>query len=88
LDTTDYEEEMYDQICKDVPRTSSDIPLFHYGDIRTMLTRILYIWAMKHPASVCPPSPPPPPSPPLRSPSFRTYSFSPLHRATSKASTT
>eukprot|EP01127_Copromyxa_protea_P015840 TRINITY_DN461_c0_g1_i1.p1 TRINITY_DN461_c0_g1~~TRINITY_DN461_c0_g1_i1.p1 ORF type:complete len:425 (+),score=70.81 TRINITY_DN461_c0_g1_i1:551-1825(+) len=51
LDTSDYEEVMYDQICKDVPRTSSDIPFFHYAETRTMLTRILYIWAMRHPAS-------------------------------------
>lgn len=38
-------------ISYDVPRTQPDYPLFHINPIQQMLTRILYIWNSRHPAS-------------------------------------
>ena len=35
----------------DVPRTAPDVQLFRDERIKKLLTRILYIWAMRHPAS-------------------------------------
>ena len=41
----------YRQIQKDVPRTMPEYPMFQNEKIKFMLTRILYIWSMRHPAS-------------------------------------
>ena len=41
----------YKQIQKDVPRTMPEYPMFQNEKIKFMLTRILYIWSMRHPAS-------------------------------------
>ena len=38
-------------ISYDVPRTQPDYPLFHIDAIQQMLTRILFIWNSRHPAS-------------------------------------
>ena len=45
------EQEMLRQVLVDVPRTAPTVPLFRHERIRRSLTRILYIWAMRHPAS-------------------------------------
>lgn len=38
-------------ISFDVPRTQPDYPLFHIEPIQKMLTRLLFIWNSRHPAS-------------------------------------
>lgn len=43
--------ETYRQIRIDIPRTNPVIPLFQQKTVQTMFERILYIWAIKHPAS-------------------------------------
>ena len=48
---TNSEQETLRQVLVDVPRTAPEVPLFHNDRIRRMLTRLLYIWAMRHPAS-------------------------------------
>eukprot|EP00276_Gloeochaete_wittrockiana_P005734 CAMPEP_0184661458 /NCGR_PEP_ID=MMETSP0308-20130426/38430_1 /TAXON_ID=38269 /ORGANISM="Gloeochaete witrockiana, Strain SAG 46.84" /LENGTH=513 /DNA_ID=CAMNT_0027102775 /DNA_START=233 /DNA_END=1771 /DNA_ORIENTATION=- len=50
-DRTDYEMNIYRQILVDVPRTNPDVPLFQTEVVQRSLERILYIWAMRHPAS-------------------------------------
>ena len=45
------EQETLRQVLVDVPRTAPDIPLFRRQEIRLLLSRLLYVWAMKHPAS-------------------------------------
>ena len=47
------EEELksYRQIQKDVPRTMPEYSMFQNNKIQFMLTRILYIWSLRHPAS-------------------------------------
>jgi len=45
------EQETLRQVLVDVPRTAPDVPLFRNDRIKRMLTRLLYIWAMRHPAS-------------------------------------
>ena len=45
------EQETLRQVLVDVPRTQPDIPLFRNDRIKRLLSRILYIWAMRHPAS-------------------------------------
>jgi hypothetical protein len=47
------EEELkiYRQIQKDIPRTMPDSSLFQQEKIQFMLTRVLYIWSLRHPAS-------------------------------------
>lgn len=45
------EQETLRQVLVDVPRTQPDIPLFRNDRIKRVLSRILYIWAMRHPAS-------------------------------------
>ena len=47
------EEELkiYVQIQKDIPRTMPESPLFQNNKVQYMLTRILYIWSLRHPAS-------------------------------------
>jgi len=45
------EQETLRQVLVDVPRTAPDVPLFRNAFIRQSLARLLYIWAMRHPAS-------------------------------------
>lgn len=45
------EQETLRQVIVDVPRTAPSVPLFKNERIRTRLKRLLYIWAMRHPAS-------------------------------------
>jgi hypothetical protein len=45
------EQEVLRQVIVDVPRTCPEIQLFRNDRIKRILTRILYIWAMRHPAS-------------------------------------
>lgn len=45
------EQETLRQVLVDVPRTAPDVPLFRNDMIRQSLSRLLYIWAMRHPAS-------------------------------------
>jgi hypothetical protein len=48
---TNSEQETLRQVLVDVPRTAPEVPLFHNDRIRRCLSRLLYIWAMRHPAS-------------------------------------
>jgi hypothetical protein len=48
---TNSEQETLRQVLVDVPRTAPEVPLFHNDRIRRSLSRLLYIWAMRHPAS-------------------------------------
>ena len=41
------------QIQIDLPRTNPKMPLFQQIGVQQILERILYIWAIRHPASVC-----------------------------------
>jgi hypothetical protein len=45
------EQETLRQVIVDVPRTAPNVPLFRNDRIRRILSRLLYIWAMRHPAS-------------------------------------
>lgn len=45
------EQETLRQVLVDVPRTAPEIPLFRQDRLRRRLARLLYIWAMRHPAS-------------------------------------
>lgn len=45
------EQETLRQVLVDVPRTQPDVPLFRNDRIKRVLSRLLYIWAMRHPAS-------------------------------------
>lgn len=45
------EQETLRQVLVDVPRTAPDVPLFRNEKIKRALSRLLYIWAMRHPAS-------------------------------------
>ncbi len=45
------EQETLRQVLVDVPRTAPEIRLFRDERIRRALARLLYIWAMRHPAS-------------------------------------
>ena len=42
---------MLRQILVDVPRTAPNVPLFHLETVQNMLRRLLYIWAIRHPAT-------------------------------------
>mmetsp|Transcript_30253 Transcript_30253/g.69341 ORF Transcript_30253/g.69341 Transcript_30253/m.69341 type:complete len:531 (-) Transcript_30253:1478-3070(-) len=48
---TPQEQETLRQILVDVPRTSPDVDLFREPRVATAMGRMLYIWAVKHPAS-------------------------------------
>eukprot|EP00527_Entomoneis_sp_CCMP2396_P006143 CAMPEP_0198143966 /NCGR_PEP_ID=MMETSP1443-20131203/12203_1 /TAXON_ID=186043 /ORGANISM="Entomoneis sp., Strain CCMP2396" /LENGTH=424 /DNA_ID=CAMNT_0043807279 /DNA_START=56 /DNA_END=1327 /DNA_ORIENTATION=+ len=48
---TQQEQETLRQVLVDVPRTAPEVPLFRNDRIRRSLSRLLYIWAMRHPAS-------------------------------------
>ena len=45
------EQETLRQVLVDVPRTAPEIALFRNERIRRSLARLLYIWAIRHPAS-------------------------------------
>jgi hypothetical protein len=45
------EQETLRQVLVDVPRTAPEVGLFRDARIRKSLGRLLYIWAMRHPAS-------------------------------------
>ena len=45
------EQETLRQVLVDVPRTAPEVPLFRNEKIKRALSRLLYIWAMRHPAS-------------------------------------
>jgi TBC1 domain family member 2 len=45
------EQETLRQVLVDVPRTQPTIALFRHEAIRRMLGRLLFVWAMRHPAS-------------------------------------
>lgn len=45
------EQETLRQVLVDVPRTAPDVQLFRNEKIKRALSRLLYIWAMRHPAS-------------------------------------
>ncbi|KAJ5214813.1 hypothetical protein N7468_010492 [Penicillium chermesinum] len=45
------DEAIWHQISIDVPRTSPHIPLYGYEATQRSLERILYLWAIRHPAS-------------------------------------
>mmetsp|Transcript_13727 Transcript_13727/g.20913 ORF Transcript_13727/g.20913 Transcript_13727/m.20913 type:complete len:536 (+) Transcript_13727:43-1650(+) len=45
------EQETLRQVLVDVPRTAPDVALFRQDRIRAALSRLLYIWACRHPAS-------------------------------------
>jgi hypothetical protein len=48
---SDYERAVHKQIRTDVPRTNPNVPIFQNAHIQKMLDRVLYIWAIRHPAS-------------------------------------
>ncbi|KAJ5605859.1 hypothetical protein N7510_008640 [Penicillium lagena] len=45
------DEAIWHQISIDVPRTSPHLPLYGYEATQRSLERILYVWAIRHPAS-------------------------------------
>lgn len=45
------EQETLRQVLVDVPRTAPEVGLFRSERIRRILSRLLYVWAMRHPAS-------------------------------------
>ncbi|EXJ82670.1 hypothetical protein A1O3_06484 [Capronia epimyces CBS 606.96] len=45
------DEAVWHQISIDVPRTNPHIPLYAYEGTQRSLERILYVWAIRHPAS-------------------------------------
>jgi len=47
----EHEKDVLRQIRVDVPRTSPGVTFFHHSKIQESLERILYIWAIRHPAS-------------------------------------
>jgi len=51
LDRSEHERETLIQINKDVLRTFADIPFFQLEETKLTLTRILYVWSMRNPAS-------------------------------------
>jgi hypothetical protein len=45
------DETIWHQISIDIPRTNPHIPLYSYEATQRSLERILYVWAIRHPAS-------------------------------------
>jgi TBC1 domain family member 2 len=45
------DESIWHQISIDIPRTSPHIPLYQFEATQRSLERILYVWAIRHPAS-------------------------------------
>ncbi|XP_074712615.1 TBC1 domain family member 22B-like [Strix uralensis] len=50
-----HHQDTYRQIHIDVPRTNPLIPLFQQPLVQEIFERILFIWAIRHPASGCVP---------------------------------
>ncbi|KAL3698931.1 hypothetical protein R1sor_016953 [Riccia sorocarpa] len=50
-DRTEDERTMLRQISVDAPRTVPDVPFFQHPEMQASLIRVLYIWAIRHPAS-------------------------------------
>lgn len=50
-DRTTQEGEVLRQIVVDLPRTCPNTPFFHQLPVQKAMERILYIWAIRHPAS-------------------------------------
>eukprot|EP01125_Pyxidicula_operculata_P019400 TRINITY_DN7034_c0_g1_i4.p1 TRINITY_DN7034_c0_g1~~TRINITY_DN7034_c0_g1_i4.p1 ORF type:complete len:238 (+),score=21.78 TRINITY_DN7034_c0_g1_i4:61-774(+) len=48
---SEYEKQIYHQISVDVPRTNPSVTLFQDKTCQSIFTRILYLWAIRHPAS-------------------------------------
>lgn len=48
---TDKEQALLRQVLVDVPRTSPGIPLFQAEFVQRSLERVLFVWALRHPAS-------------------------------------
>jgi len=48
---TEYQRSILHQILIDVPRTAPAAKIFHHDRVQRALERILYIWALRHPAS-------------------------------------
>ena len=48
---TEYQRAILHQILIDVPRTAPAAKIFHHTRVQRSLERILYIWALRHPAS-------------------------------------
>ena len=48
---SEYEKKTLHQILIDVPRTSTSSPIFQSPLVQRALERVLYIWALRHPAS-------------------------------------
>ena len=46
-----YQRDTLHQILMDVPRTAPAAQLFRHAKVQRALERILYIWALRHPAS-------------------------------------
>jgi TBC1 domain family member 2 len=44
-------QEILRQILVDLPRTQPEMPLFHQDVVQRSMERILYVWAIRHPAS-------------------------------------
>ncbi|GAA0144321.1 GTPase-activating protein [Lithospermum erythrorhizon] len=51
MDRTDEEISMLHQIAVDCPRTVPDVAFFQQAEVQKSLERILYTWAIRHPAS-------------------------------------
>ena len=45
------EQEILRQILVDLPRTQPEMPLFHQEETQRCMERVLYVWAIRHPAS-------------------------------------
>ncbi|CAM9421519.1 unnamed protein product [Phaeothamnion confervicola] len=48
---TSQEQDILRQILVDVPRTNPEVPFFHQDVVQRGMERVLYIWAIRHPAS-------------------------------------
>jgi hypothetical protein len=48
---SDAEQALLRQVKVDVPRTNPEVPLFHTDFVQRSLERVLYVWALRHPAS-------------------------------------
>jgi len=48
---TTQEQEILRQILVDLPRTQPEMPLFHQEETQRCMERVLYVWAIRHPAS-------------------------------------
>jgi hypothetical protein len=50
-DRLEHEHAIAHQIAVDVPRTSPGVKFFQHANVQNSLNRMMYIWAVKHPAS-------------------------------------